>query len=279
MARQTGIIRISGKVGNTVGFARGGEEFTRATAKPYDLAEESKKSATEFGRGSTASSLVREAFSRMLLPAFRKDPNNRLAEKFRRVIRSGPSSKKGKRGVFDGNVSLLNGFEFNPYTAFKKLAFFQPKAELTAKAINLSVPEFSWQRDVQAPEKATSLILGAICGSFDFRMNRYETIQAAELIIEKGQSFAGAGLQVPIPEAEEQVILVMLTLNFASTGGKNLLKIERRDAQAGTILAALHLKNGELVVFEEEALFPEYHTQPVVPVVNWQVNNSSGHLQ
>jgi hypothetical protein len=188
MARQTGLLRFSGKLGNTVGYERGGRVFTRTAGETYELTEESKKSAIEFGRGSSASALVRQAFSAVLLEPFKKDPQNRLAERFREVIRRGHSGNKGNRTVFDGDVGLLRGFEFNCHAGFHKLVSFQPKAEITANSVELIIPEFTWQRDVYAPEKANSVVLGAICGAFDFKAKQYETTQTAKLIIDNGDS-------------------------------------------------------------------------------------------
>jgi hypothetical protein len=271
MARQVGVIRFSGKIGNMVGYERGGEGYTRASSEPYELSEESKKSASEFGRGSSASALVRQAFSTLLFPSFRKDPQNRLAERFRQVIRSGPSKDKGRRKVTDGNLGLLTGFEFNHYAASAKLIGFQPKVEFADQFIEVVIPGFSWQKNVHAPGRAQAMALGASCGFFDFESNRYQATQAAELMVEHGQSFNGASLKIPVPEAKEQVILVMMNISFLAKMGERFLRIDRRDAQAGVLLSSLHIRNGQVVVFEAEAVVPEKLEHAVVPVVDWQM--------
>jgi hypothetical protein len=272
MARQEGPLQFSGKVGNVVGYARGKDNFTRSAGKIYELTEGSKKSGTEFGRGSTASKIVRQAFKTHLLPSFTIKLHNRLSERFREIIRTGPTAKKGDRTVYDGDVSMLRNFEFNPISTFRRIIHIEARAEFLNGSLRVNLPAFSWQDNINAPEKASAVVLGAVCGSFDFTKNSFESVAIGDLIIEKGISFAGANIEIPISESDEQIVLFMMTVSFMMAYGQRTLRIDRKNSQAGMVINAIHLRNGKVVEYKEEPRFVGGSKPETVANLNWQVN-------
>ena len=78
-------------------------------------------------------------------------------------------------------------------------------------------------------------------------------------------------MTIPLPEVDEQVVIFMMTVSFVSGSGKSALTIGSRDAQAGTIVAALPIRNGEVVMFEAEVEQADIYGQSNAEVVNWQV--------
>jgi len=271
MAEQQGILVFSGKIGEIVGYNRGKKKYARGKAKPYELTDESKKSGTEFGRGSTACALVKQAFSSLILSNFKTDLHNRLSEKLREVIRSGPIAKKGKRRVFDGDISLLKGFGFSSYTSFGRLVFFSPVVEISAESIRISIPAFTW-KDLKAPEKASRVIFGMAAGYFDFHENTYRTTLAGNLEADKGKPFSGASITIPIPPLNEQAVLVMMNVFFEETHGSRVFKIDRRNCQAGIILDAVHIRKGKVLVFKQEKVPAVEMKLEVTPDVSWVIN-------
>ncbi|MGV3508381.1 MAG: hypothetical protein ACO1N7_03755 [Sphingobacteriaceae bacterium] len=273
MARQEGVFPFSGKVGDVVGFKRGKQNFSKAASKEYLLTEESKKSGTEFGRGSTAAALVKQAFGPLMLRPFEDNLHNRLSEALRKVIRSGPVVNKGNRNVFDGNLSLLKGFEFSTYTAFDRLLFPLPDVVVSGDVVKVNIPPFSWTKSVKSPEKASRMVLGMMCGFFDFNTNAFQTTLVGNLPIERNSDFRGAGLSIPVPEHNELAVIVLVTIFFDYGDSQRHIKVDNRNYQAGIILDAVHIREGKVVVFEPEAL-PVSELKPeIVPDIMWEINS------
>lgn len=271
MAIQQGIMPFTGKMGELVGFYRKNKLYTKKAPGSYKVTEESKKSGQEFGRGSSASALVRQAFEPLILSRFKTDLHNRLAEQFRKVIRSGPLSHKGNRRVIDGNIGLMKGFEFSQYARFDKLVWFSPKVSISENSVSVTIPALSWKDGLRGPEKATRAVFGLICGFFDFENGAGERLLSGDLIIEKHQPFSGAALHVPVSRQKEQVVLVMMTVFFSDAAGERISRIDNRLFQAGIILEAAHIRNGKLVNFIPEEM-PEMPERPVIqPDVSWNL--------
>jgi hypothetical protein len=241
-------------LGNTVGYRRGKKSYSRLLPKAYNLSEESIKSGTEFGFGSTACVLTKSAFAPLMLRPFKKNLHNRLSEAFRKVIRSGPPAMKGKRGVFDGNIGLLKNFDFSDKVKFEDIINILPHIELVNKELKMDFPGFNWDSLMRFPKNAERAKLGLGFGFLDFNNNTYDFKLAPELSIDKSNDFPGGNLVLPIPEAEELAVLVMMNIFFEDSTSQNAFKIDNQFYQAGIFLNAIHLRNGEMVIFEQEEI-------------------------
>lgn len=272
MATQDGLISYSGKLGNTVGYRRGKKHFNRSLPKEYNLSESSKNSGTEFGHGSTACKLTKTAFAPLMLRPFKRTLHNRLSEIFRKVIRSGPSVMKGQRSVFDGNISLLKGFEFSDKAKLESIFKPSPKINLANGEIKLDFPSFTWDSLMGIPDHAERAVLSLGLAFLDFKNNIYDFNPAPELRIDKKSDFPGGSLVLPISEANELAILVMMTIFFESGTGKSNSKIDNQLYQAGAFLEAIHLRDGKAVIFEQEELPEETLSNESVPALVWSLN-------
>ncbi|ADY51104.1 hypothetical protein Pedsa_0523 [Pseudopedobacter saltans DSM 12145] len=253
MGEQTGLISYSGKLGNTVGVRKKGGNFVRTVPKSVNMSENSFKSAKEFGYGSTACALIKTAFDPLMLRPFKGTLHNRLSEVMRKVIRSGPITMKGNRNVFDGDLSLLKGFEFNDKVRLNSFFRTLPEVGLVDKELRLSLPKFIWEELLtKVPAKANYVVLGFGFGFLDFKNYTYQLELAPELRIGKEEHFSGASLSFPVPDTEEQAVLVMMNVFFESATEKYRSKIDNQLYQGGAFLEAIHLLGGEVVTFENE---------------------------
>jgi hypothetical protein len=264
MAEQQGLLTYSGKLGETVGYRRGGKHFERAKPRSYQPGEESLKSGAEFGTGSTGCALLKMAFEPLLLRAFSEDLHNRLAGKLRVIIRTGPVAKKGKRGVFDGNVNLLKGFEFNSKVSFRKLTQMTMSTTVTAEEVKVSIRPFKWNGTIQAPAQAQRVKIGFCCVFADFNSGSFTALRADDLQIERNKDFQGGRFKIAIPNNEELAVLLVMNIFFESDSGNRAYRVENKKYQAGIILDAVHIKNGEVVEFVTEEL-PKKEEEPQKP--------------
>lgn len=270
MAEQQGILTYSGKLGNTVGYVRGDKHFKRMKPSSYMPNEESQKSGAEFGKGSNACALLKMAFPPLLLRAFKTDLHNRLAAVLRKIIRTGPVAKKGNREVFDGNLSLLKGFQFNAKVHFSKLCLAPIETVLTANEINISISPFAWQNCIKAPKAASVVKIGLCCVFTDFVNGEFEAVKGTELSLTKGATFKGGRLKIAIPEGKELGVLLVVNIFFESDFNGSTYLVENLKFQAGEILDSVHVKNGEIVCFVEEELPDKATEKPTVENDNFR---------
>lgn len=265
MGRQNGILPYVGKLGETVGYRRGKAHYTRKKTASYQPSEESLKSANEFGKGSSASALVRKAFKPLFFAPFEENLHSRLAEIFRKVIRSGPAALKGNRSVYDGNVSLLKGFECSTYAKLETLCKQWPTLTLDHQQLKVDFLPINIQKQLKWPPKADKALFMVGFAAFDFEQLSLQYQSSEPLILKKTEDFEGGQLAFNIPEQKEQLLMVMMNICY----GNNSI-INNRKFLACAIIDAFHLKDGQLVLFEPEEKIqaPE---EPLAPeLVQWK---------
>ena len=270
MATQEGIISYSGKLGDTVGYRRGRELYARKLNTHCTLTDETKKSGAEFGYGSKACVLVKHALAPLMLRPFKAGLHNRLAEAFRKVIRSGPLAKKGQRTVYDGNATLLANFEFNTNRHLGSLLDLDFKANYEEGKLNLVLGEMDWLQVLRKPDKAGGLVLNLGVAFLDFAAATYDLKLAPPIKISSSAAFKGGSLNIEVPATREQLILVVVNLYFERE--KEGWLIDQQLYQAGKCLAALQLRNGQLVVFEPEPAVQQTPPEKPVPNLVWDLN-------
>jgi len=120
MARQKGIIKLTGPVGD-VSFYKSGTEYLARTKggvdadriKTYPAFARTHENGQEFGRAGKASKLLRNALKVPISKTADNKVASRLTTALLKVIQADTTNAKGKRTVIAGDLSLLLGFEFN----------------------------------------------------------------------------------------------------------------------------------------------------------------------
>lgn len=271
MAEQQGFMSYSGKLGDTVGYRRGKKHFKRAKPRSYQPGGESRKSGAEFGTGSTGCVLLKMAFGPLLLRALTINLHNRLAERLRKIIRTGPVAKKGGRRIFDGDINLLKGFEFNREVNFGRLGYMVISSKVTATEVKVSIRPFAWAGTIQPPDHAQSVKIGLCCVFADFDKGSFSAVRANDLQLKREKDFQGGRFKIAVPEGEELAVLLMMNIFFEGDFDCNAYVIENKQYQAGVILDAVHIKNGEVVKFVAEELPKEEEAPPRPPDAFWEL--------
>jgi hypothetical protein len=184
MANQNGVITLSGKLDKQVYFRKNGKNFARSAPQHVQLSENSKKTGKEFGRASSAASLVRQAFWYMAGPIADTSFNQRLRSCFVKVIHVAYSKPKGEREVADGDLSLLRGFQFNRHTRTELIFLPEPLVEIDPGiGISITLPRFRLEGNVKAPPGAARLVIQLCCCACDFPAKNGKLARADELQI------------------------------------------------------------------------------------------------
>ncbi|BDD12849.1 hypothetical protein FUAX_52810 (plasmid) [Fulvitalea axinellae] len=176
MARQSGIIKIEGKIGGMSFYGQGGSYLVRQAGgvsgnriRTDPAFKRTRENQAEFGEAGRQGKLLRTAFRNALAGAPTGASTAKLTQRLVRVVQSDTANGRGERKVSAGDLSLLEGFEFNvksglDTTLFSdlSLAFDDTGEELTFSSS--IVPN----TDVSAPEGATHFRVKVGVASLDF---------------------------------------------------------------------------------------------------------------
>lgn len=134
MARQTSIIKFTGKLGDTVGYRNGKNYCLRSHAAVKQTAA-TKKTAKDFGTASKAGRLIRHSLHKM------NDTShiNRLNKVLGEIVRADMQNPAGQRKITDKAIHKLSGFRFNSYAGIS----CTPVIEKTNQEISISVTDNS----------------------------------------------------------------------------------------------------------------------------------------
>jgi hypothetical protein len=195
MAKQSGIIKLEGTIGDVTFYksqdgmlarAKGGVSADRIQSD--DAFQRTRENNSEFGRAGSAGKLLRLAFRSFLQNASDSKMVSRLTRAMMEVVKTDATSTRGQRNVLDGELGLLEGFDFNINGKLSSTIFFAFNALINRAtgALQVTVPGFSPAGSVANPEGATHLRLVSAGASIDFETGVFEAItsRSADIAIE-----------------------------------------------------------------------------------------------
>jgi hypothetical protein len=191
MAKQTGIIKLKGTIGGISFYKttdghlareKGGVDANRIANDP--AFQRTRENGSEFGRAGKGGKVLRNAIRVLLQNAKDKRVVSRLTKDLVAIVKTDTTNERGLRTLQDGNLSLLEGFEFNLngklgatlFAAFTK-AFDRVTGDAT-----LNIAAFSPAIRVAAPTGTThfKVVMGA--AELDF-VNETSTFENDETAI------------------------------------------------------------------------------------------------
>ncbi len=250
MATQEGIIRLSGTLGELVFYTRKKKEIVRQKAKPYELSETSKKAGKDFGEASKNAAYIRKAFAKGVQSYGDDHLINRLNKQMMLVFNAIPKTKQGHKKLIDGNLNLLNGFEFNGHTPLTKLLFNLPicsRSETGLLQLKFAAqPLFNLIKKVNSASIAQ---LQLMVFNFDLAGQAYEIFNINPLLLHFDKpDFDGARLNIQTDQQGEKALIIALGVSYLKDNSPS----RNRRYYACQIINALHLKDGLVVEFVEE---------------------------
>lgn len=177
MARQKGIIKLEGTIGDVSFYKskdgylareKGGIDKERIKTDP--AFQRTRENGSEFGRAGKAGRTLRTAFRVLLQKTSDKRVTSRLTKEMLKVIQSDPSNARGERTAKDGNINLLNGFEFNSNGKLSATLYAQYGIliDRVGGAATIDLVDFIAANVVAAPSGATHMKLIAGIGEINF---------------------------------------------------------------------------------------------------------------
>lgn len=182
MARQKGIFKVGGTLDEVTFYKskegylireKGGVSAERIATDP--AFQRTRENQAEFGRAGKAGKLLRTAIRPLLQSVSDGRMVSRLHKEMMRVVKADSTSARGQRNVLDGELELLQGFEFNEGGKLGQTFFvpFTPAINRAAGTLQITLPAFVPGQMIAAPTEATHYQLAAGGGEIDFEANSH----------------------------------------------------------------------------------------------------------
>lgn len=164
MAKQSGILRLEGTIGNITfyksqdGFLareKGGVDGARIASDPKF--QRTRENGSEFGAAGKAGKVLRNSLRVILQNSSDNRMVSRLTQKMVEVLQADTTSVRGQRNVIDGEAELLEGFEFNINAKLSNTLYapYTPNIDRVAGTLQIIVPSYSPADMIAAPNGTT----------------------------------------------------------------------------------------------------------------------------
>jgi hypothetical protein len=164
MARQSGIIRIKGKLGDISFYSQNGEDLTRIANGPSKQAIEkspnfkrTRENNTEFGGSAIVGKAFKDGFQLAISKIKDSKLHARLVKVFREINKRGSGTRGQRPFTIVANKDLLVGFEFDGRLSLDgiMLAPYSLSVNAGRTQVTASVPDFNTDDLINAPQGAT----------------------------------------------------------------------------------------------------------------------------
>lgn len=203
MAKQTGLLTFTGKMGNIIGYRRNGNYFMRAMPETVHQTIATRQAARNFGVASRNGKLIRRAVT----PHLNIKDSSLVNRLNKALVQTGSSCLQG-----------LKGFRFNRHAATDQ--FFCEQPVITSKG-SLLIPA----QLLPATGTATHLEIRFIAARINTKEQRIVRSTSSSIIIDLSTPFNGATLEAAVP-GTGTLILVLQTRTYngqEATGNRRFM--------------------------------------------------------
>lgn len=245
MARQRGVIKIDGTIDDLTFYktsdgylvrSRGGVSAERIATDPVFV--RTRENGAEFSRAGKASKLLRTVFRTQLQNARGKRTPSRLTQELMRVIHTDSINVRGQRNVADGEVTLLQDFDFNNNAQLGSVLFAPYTATIDrasgAAAVNL--PAFTPVNDIVAPAGATHFLVHAAAASVNFATETYKVVSDATAVLPLEEAAAEQALECNLDPASTDPLFLLMGVEFYQEVNDQLYALKNGGFNALTVV-------------------------------------------
>jgi hypothetical protein len=224
MARQKGIIKLKGKIGDLSFYKtkdgylareKGGIDKERMKNDP--AFQRTRENGAEFGRAGKAGRLLRTSVRPLLLKAADGRVASRMTREMVKVVKSDTSNNRGERKVTEGDVLLLKGFEFNQNGKLNATMYapFSAAIDRASGEATVNIPGFIPQNTFAAPGGATHMRLIVAASKVDFEEEAFDmdTDESSDIAIGP-QSESAINLTATVPTTGDFPIFLLFGVEF-----------------------------------------------------------------
>ncbi|MBL1408808.1 hypothetical protein [Sphingobacterium faecale] len=201
MARQSSIIKLKGTIGDITFYKskdgylarqKGGIDKERFLNDPKF--QRTRENAQEFGRAGKASKILCTAIRPVLNKTQDSRMISRLVKKMMTVIKADAVSDRGQRNVLDGELILLQSFDFNGNAGLSATVYapFTATIDRASGVLDVNVAAFTPESQIVAPGGTTHFRLISAGVEVDFENETFKLAQSASSEIAYGNTLSAA---------------------------------------------------------------------------------------
>lgn len=187
MAQQKGLIKFKGTIGDITfykskdGFMareKGGITGDRIANDPNF--QRTRENGAEFGRAGNAGKVLRTSLKALLQNTADSKMVSRLTKQMMKVIHADLNSPRGERNVIDGEITLLEGFDFNVNSNLSTTFFapFTGSIDRATGTLTANIPSYIPMHMIAAPQGATHYKIISAGVEIDFTNGTYTAYTA-----------------------------------------------------------------------------------------------------
>ncbi|RPD39444.1 hypothetical protein [Chitinophaga barathri] len=224
MAKQIGLIKLKGTIGNVTFYStvagdlarqKGGVDAKRIATDP--AFQRTRENGSEFGRAGMASRLLCATFRDLMAETSDSYMYGRLTGRFVKVIRADATNSRGLRNVIDGEAELLKGFEFNIRGRLKTKFFapFTANIDRVTGAASVDIPAYIPKRKVLAPRGTTHYRINVAAAEVNFEEEAFVDgiVSSPELPLDRTLT-APLNMVIDLPPNSTKPLFLALGLEF-----------------------------------------------------------------
>lgn len=230
MARQTGIIKLSGTIGDLNFYESHGGHHARRSGGGFNSHDVKNKPSmarvrenySEFGQCSHTKKYFNRALRPFLCIYKDRTLHGRMMALFMAIKKLDSGGARGQRTVHGGLQTmrgrrLLQDFEFTP--SCHVASYLPGTTHYDASSRTFTVSNFNTSQ-LSYPNGATHMALSLGVLHFDFETNTYELTQSAPLYIDASFADAAFSLQAPAPSLLGTAIALIGVKFYQAVGGQ-----------------------------------------------------------
>lgn len=224
MAQQKSTVQIQGTIGNLTfyksqdGFmvkAKGSVSKSKIQSDPKF--QRTRENMAEFGNAGHSGKILRTPFTGILQQSADNRMVSRLTSLMLKVVQSDTTSKRGKRKAANGDLTLLEGFDFNnkgildtTFTAPYDLNYTRSSGDLS-----LDVPSFIPAQGIAAPQGASHYQLQLAACAIDLTSKKnLAQASGSSILAWDNAATTALSLSLTLPAASTFPVVVLLQLLF-----------------------------------------------------------------
>ncbi len=236
MARQKGIIKLEGTIGDVSfykskdGFLarqKGGVDKERIKNDP--AFQRTRENGSEFGRAGKSGRTLRTALRLMIQNASDSKVASRLTKQMMKIIQSDVTNARGERKVTSGDLSLLDGFDFNLNGKLNATLYAQYLVDLdrAVGSVSVDISEFVPANMIAYPAGAThmKIIAGLAEVDFDNESFNFSKAESAEIPINQ-QPVPVLSLEPTVTDGTDDDLFLVLGIDFLQQVNGNMYPLK-----------------------------------------------------
>jgi len=184
MAKQRGIIKLNGTIGD-ITFYKTQDGYMAKENAPVSgdriatdpAFQRTRENGAEFGRAGKASKVLRNAVRTLLQNAKDGRVTGRLTGEMMKVVKADATSIRGMRNVLDGELELLQGFDFNVNAKLGTTVYapYTNTIDRVAGTLTTSIASFIPSEHIAAPAGTTHFNIVSMGAEVDFENETFIT--------------------------------------------------------------------------------------------------------